>query len=83
MQLKGVSAIVTGGASGLGEAVVRRFVKAGANAVIVDLNEEKGKALADELGDVAEFVKCDVSSEQDVQHVMHQAIARFQAIHIG
>lgn len=82
MQLKGLTAVVTGGASGLGEAVVRRFVKAGANAIIVDLNEEKGKALADELGSVAEFVRCDVSSEQDAQKVMSQAITRFTAIHI-
>ena len=82
MQLKGITAVVTGGASGLGEAVVRRFVKAGANAVIADLNEEKGKALASELGRKAKFVKCDVSSEKEAQKVMAQAIARFKAIHI-
>ncbi|WP_259014038.1 3-hydroxyacyl-CoA dehydrogenase [Emticicia fluvialis] len=82
MQLKGLTAIVTGGASGLGEAVVRRFVKAGVNAVIADLNKEKGKALAAGLGRKAKFVKCDVSSEKDAQKVMAQAIARFKAIHI-
>ncbi len=51
---------MTGGASGLGEATVRRLVRGGAKAVIVDLNEEKGAALSAELGDAALFVKTDV-----------------------
>ena len=49
--------IVTGGASGLGEATVRRFVAAGAKAVIADFNAERGQALATELGSAARFIK--------------------------
>ena len=82
MQLKGLTVLVTGGASGLGEAVVRRFVKAGANAIIADLNIEKGKALATELGRKAKFIVCDVSSEKDAQKAIAQGITRFKAIHI-
>jgi NAD(P)-dependent dehydrogenase (short-subunit alcohol dehydrogenase family) len=66
MQLQGSTALVTGGASGLGEAVVRRFVAQGAKVVIVDLNDERGSMLAAELGDMARFVKVDVSNEADI-----------------
>jgi NAD(P)-dependent dehydrogenase (short-subunit alcohol dehydrogenase family) len=82
MVIKSKTAIVTGGASGLGEAVVRALVKSGANVVIADLNEEKGKALVTELGRKVKFVKCDVSSEKDAQKAVNQAITRFKALHI-
>ena len=49
-QLKDKIAIVTGGAAGFGEAIVRLYVKEGARVVIADLAEEKGRALASELG---------------------------------
>ncbi len=63
MNLTDASAIVTGGASGIGEAAARQLTDAGARVVIADLNEEKGQAVASELGGL--FVKCDVSSEED------------------
>ena len=63
LDLNGASAIVTGGASGIGEACARQLAAAGARVVIADLNEEKGTAVAKELGGL--FVKCDVSSEED------------------
>ena len=63
MNLEGSSSIVTGGASGIGEASARQLTEAGARVVIADLNEEKGEALAKELGGL--FVKCDVSSIED------------------
>lgn len=66
MELKGASALVTGGSGGFGSATVRRLVEAGAKVVIADLNEEKGKALADELGDAAVFVSTDVTSDESV-----------------
>jgi len=50
MQLKGNSFIVTGGASGLGEATARVLVEGGANVLIADLQPEKGQALAQSLG---------------------------------
>ncbi len=71
MQIEGSSAIVVGGASGLGEATVRRLHEQGAVVTIADLNAEKGAALADELG--AEFVACDVREEEQVQAAVEQA----------
>jgi NAD(P)-dependent dehydrogenase (short-subunit alcohol dehydrogenase family) len=62
MQVKDRVVLVTGGASGLGEATVRRWVGAGGKAVIADFNAERGLALAAELGDAARFAKCDVAS---------------------
>jgi NAD(P)-dependent dehydrogenase (short-subunit alcohol dehydrogenase family) len=64
MEIKGSAAIVSGGASGLGEATARELAKAGAVVTIADLNEERGSALASELGGV--FVKTDVSDEASV-----------------
>src|SRR5690606_7014244 len=63
IDLHGGSAIVTGGASGIGEACSRQLSALGARVVIADLQEDKGQALASELGGL--FVKCDVSSEDD------------------
>lgn len=62
-----VTAFVTGGASGLGEACVRRFVADGGRVLIADWNEAKGTALAAELGDHAKFVKVDVTDEASVR----------------
>ena len=59
MQLSGSVALVTGGASGLGAATVRRLVAGGAKAVIVDRDQAKGEALAGELGQV--FASADVA----------------------
>lgn len=63
MNLEGSSSIITGGASGIGEASARQLAEAGSRVVIADLNEEKGQAVASELGGL--FVKCDVSSTED------------------
>ncbi len=60
-------ALVTGGASGLGEACVRMFVEGGGKAVILDVNEARGQTVAEELGDAVRFLKTDVSSEAQVQ----------------
>ena len=67
MQVEGSSAIVFGGASGLGEASARRLHEHGARVTIADLNEDKGGALADELGDEARFVKTDVTKADEVE----------------
>ncbi|MGD8860394.1 MAG: 3-hydroxyacyl-CoA dehydrogenase [Myxococcales bacterium] len=66
MKIDGAVAIVTGGASGLGEATTRRFVQAGAKVVIADMNAEKGEALAEELGEGCVFSPTDVTQEDQV-----------------
>lgn len=76
MQIQDSVFIVTGGASGLGEATVRRLVANGGKAVIADLNEERGAALVSELGAAVDFVKCDVTSDADGQ----AAVAVAQAL---
>ncbi len=82
MQIKNAVAMVTGGASGLGAATVRRLVSLGAKALIVDLNDERGGALAQELGDAVRFVKTDVSSEEDVQNAVNTALNELGGLHI-
>ncbi len=64
MDLNGVAAIVSGGASGLGEATVRELAGAGCKVVVADLNEERGKAIAESVGGV--FAKTDVADEASV-----------------
>ena len=63
MQLEGSSSIVTGGASGIGEASARQLAAAGSRVVIADINEDDGQAVASSIGGI--FVKCDVSSTVD------------------
>jgi len=67
MQIDAASALVAGGASGLGAATARRLHAAGATVTIADLNAERGAALAAELGERATFVECDVTREDQVQ----------------
>jgi NAD(P)-dependent dehydrogenase (short-subunit alcohol dehydrogenase family) len=66
MELKDCSALVVGGAGGLGAATVRRLVAAGARVVIADLADETGTALANELGAGARFVHTDVLSDESL-----------------
>jgi NAD(P)-dependent dehydrogenase (short-subunit alcohol dehydrogenase family) len=73
MQLKDSTFIVTGGASGLGAATVRRFHAGGARIVIADVNVEAGQKLASELGSKAIFCKTDVTSESDAQATVDAA----------
>ena len=73
MKIAGSVALVTGGASGLGEATVRQLVSQEAQVVIVDLNEDRGQALAAELGGVATFVRADVSNAEEVQAAVARA----------
>ena len=67
MQLTGAVALVTGGASGLGAATVRRLASGGAKVVIADRDEARGQALAAELGPQARFAKIDVAKAADVE----------------
>ncbi|MGW1027943.1 SDR family NAD(P)-dependent oxidoreductase [Streptomyces sp. NPDC002577] len=71
MQITGSSAIVVGGAGGLGEATVRRLHAAGAKVVAADLADDKGKALEQELG--IRYVRTDATSEESVQAAIAEA----------
>ncbi len=73
MLIEGKSALVAGGASGLGEATARRLHEAGAAVVIADLNAEKGEALAAELGERARFVEANVFEAEPVQAAVDAA----------
>jgi len=73
VQVQGATALVTGGASGLGEATVRALHAGGAEVTIADLNEEKGEALAADLGERATFIGCDVTDEDQVEAAVAQA----------
>ncbi len=73
MSLGNKIAVITGAASGFGEAIARRFVAEGARVVIVDLNEEAGNRVAEDLGDKAIFHKADVSSADDVEAMIWAA----------
>src|SRR5438445_4056233 len=66
MRIQGAGALVTGGASGLGEATVRRLEEAGAVCTILDRNAERGKAVASEIGGATGFVEADVTDPEQV-----------------
>jgi len=85
MKLKGRRAIVTGGSSGIGEAVVRLFCQEGARVMISDINESSGVALAEEmkaLGADAFFCKTNVLSQQEVEASVQAAADRFGGLDI-
>src|SRR5215216_4125705 len=71
MDVNGVSAIVTGGASGIGAATARLLASKGAKVVVADLQEEKGAALADEIGGA--FCKVDVTKTDDIINAVEMA----------
>jgi len=75
VEIAGTSALVAGGASGLGAATARILAGAGASVVIADLNAEKGEALAAELGAGASFVEADVSDAAAVSAAVERAAA--------
>ena len=70
-------AVITGGASGIGEGTVRLFAREGASVVIADILDEQGKRLAAELGARVAYVRTDVSREPDVQNAVAEAVKRF------
>ena len=73
MQLEHSAAVVSGGASGLGLATARRIVAAGGRVVLLDINEEQGRASAAELGERARFIKTDISDEARVRAAVQDA----------
>lgn len=83
MKVEGLVAIVTGGASGLGEAAARRLAKEGCKVVIADIQEERGNEVVKSLGDdKALFVKTNVSDESSVDNLVKKAVEKFGGLHI-
>lgn len=81
-RLKDKVAIVTGAAQGMGATHARAFIKEGAKVVLTDLNQEKGQALASELGGNALFVQQNVTSEADWGHVIDVTESHFGPVDI-
>lgn len=80
-QLAGRVAIVTGGASGIGEAIARRFVVEGASVLVADVDSDRGKRLADEIEGI-EFLETDVSQPEAVEAMVRAAKQRFGRLDI-
>lgn len=84
--LTGKTAIVTGGASGIGRAIVHRLHEAGANVVLADIDEKIGTAVANELNELrrhsAAFVACNVSKPRDIEETVTKTVAIFGSLDI-
>ncbi len=76
-RLAGKVALITGGASGLGENAAELMVREGARVVIADIAEEKGRAVAGKIGSAAHFVRLDVTSEENCE-----TVEKFGALHV-
>lgn len=76
-RLKGKVAIITGGASGIGESTVRLFAEEGCRVVIADVQDAKGEELSKSLGENAAYIHTDVSSETDVKAAVDLAVSKF------
>lgn len=82
MATQGKLALVTGGATGIGFAIARRFVKEDVQVAICDVDTENGQAVAAELGALARFHKLDVSDESQVNDVVEKVIGEFGQIDV-
>jgi len=81
-RLENKVAVITGGTSGIGEATAELFVAEGAFVVVSGRSEEKGRALADRLGDKARYVKADVMSEADIERTIDEAVTHFGGLDV-
>lgn len=82
MRLEGKTAIVTGGANGIGAGCVRRLAEEGANVAIADIDDAAGQALAAELGATVHYARADVSQRASVEALFAEAMTAFGAVGI-
>ena len=76
-RLEGKVAVITGGASGIGEATVRLFSSHGAQVVIADVQDERGRRLAEELGPAVAYLRTDVREERAIEAAIELAVTRW------
>lgn len=77
VQLDGKVAVITGGASGIGEGTVRKFVASGARVVVADIQDARGQKLAEELGPGVSYYHTDVSQEEEVRAAVGHAVNKW------
>lgn len=77
MRLQGHHAVITGAASGIGEGTARLFASEGATVVLADVDDDRGKTVAAELGDAARYVHVDVSVEGEIERAIEMSLAEF------
>ncbi|KAF5343924.1 hypothetical protein D9758_012122 [Tetrapyrgos nigripes] len=85
-QLQGRTAIITGAAQGMGEAMAKLFAKAGANVVVSDVKEEQGKKVAEEIkedGGKAIFIACDVTKTEQIKALVDAAVQEYGKLDIA
>jgi len=83
VRIDGTVALVTGGASGLGEACVRSLISDGARVAFLDFDEQRGRSLDSELGDAACFYKTDITREDEVRSAVDKTVEVFGGIHVA
>lgn len=76
-QLDGKVAVVTGGASGIGAAICTMFAAEGASVVVADVDDDRGKEMADSLGDCGRYLHVDVTCEEDIASAVGSAVEDF------
>ncbi|KUI01656.1 SDR family oxidoreductase [Mycobacterium sp. IS-3022] len=81
-ELEGKVAVVTGGASGLGEGLVRRFCAEGAKVVVGDIDRDGGAQLVADLGDQIRFIETDVAEVDQVTRLVTTAVEEFDGLHV-
>ncbi|OMO68488.1 Short-chain dehydrogenase/reductase SDR [Corchorus olitorius] len=82
--LEGKVALITGGASGIGESTARLFVRHGAKVLIADIQDELGNSICQQLGtqETISYVHCDVTSDSDVRNVVDLAVSKYGKLDI-